>query len=810
MKLGLALGCACVTFAACAVPTKDAPTTDGTALVGLGNVAGTPAEALQRYVDGGEIAGAISMVATSGKVETAYVGLADPTTGRPFDDRSFFWIASMTKGFCGAAVMSCVDKGLLSLDDPIEKYIPEIADVKVEEKDATGRVVRRSPKTKMTIRMCLSHVAGYPFSTPLELERGALSMSLAEHVKGAVECPLLRDPLTKHQYSNVDINLAGRVVEIVTGMAFEDYLQQTFFDPLGMKDITFYPSAEQLSHKVYVARVANGRHYEDGRNDQWAKFLKHKELRRGHEHAIAAGGLYSTAADVMKFYLMLANDGKAPDGRRILSHAAIVELSRAQYPSLDRYTLGLRQFGDWFGHDGALQTEAYANWKENRAALLFVQVTGKWDHRFKKDWRASAMAPQKGPLSANTGKWKMFDRRLGMFIHWGIYSVGGLHEQEQSRYGIPREEYAKRKERFFAEKFDPDHFIDVAESAGAEYIVITTKHHDGFCMWATKTTEFNVMNTPAKRDVIGELAAACKRRGMKLGFYFSNPDWNASFANNAKSTHQIPLQPGDKPDLERYVAFVKAQVAELLSNYGEIVCFFWDIPTNIERPEMDELVRKLQPGIKINDRGWGNALACDYSTPERDYKWDTPSDKNIEACDAAGVHSWGYRINEDYHSLGYMSRRIDRYLAAGGNFLLNVGPKSDGTIPEESVRLMAEVGRWYRRVRESYHDVVTDGTLVEDKKCIVGRRGDVLFLHFPEGLDASGFALPPLAINPVCATVLNNGRKLRTAVEMMPWRLGKDVLHVMDVPVDELANEAVVVRLDFRPGELPAVSTVLK
>ena len=392
MKFGLALGLVCAAHVACAVPTADAPTTDGTALVGLGKSSSSPAAALQRYVDSGEIAGAVSMVAVSGKVETAYVGLADPTTGRPFDGKTLFWIASMTKGFCGSAVMSCVDKGLLSLDDPVEKYIPEIADVQVEEKGPDGKTVRRPPKTKMTIRMCLSHVAGYPFSTPLELERGALNLSMAEHVKGAVECPLLRDPLTAHQYSNVDINLAGRVVEIVTGMAFEDYLQKTFFDPLGMKDITFYPTAEQLSRKVYVARVANGRRYEDGRGDQWAKMLDHREIRRGREHAIAAGGLYSTPADVMKFYLMLANDGKAPDGTRILSHASILELSRAQYPHLDRYSLGLRQFGDWFGHDGALQTEAYANWKENRAALLFVQVTGSWDHRFKLDWRASAMA----------------------------------------------------------------------------------------------------------------------------------------------------------------------------------------------------------------------------------------------------------------------------------------------------------------------------------------------------------------------------------------------------------------------------------
>ena len=366
-------------------------TTDGTALKCLTASGETPAAALRRFVDKGEIAGAVSMVAVSGRVETAYVGLADPTTGRKFDEKSLFWIASMTKGVCGAAVMSCVDRGLVSLDDPIEKYIPEIANVKVAEKGADGQTTLRPPKVKMTLRMCLSHVAGYPFNTPLADRKGAFSLSLADHVKGAVDCPLLWDPLTKHQYSNVDINLAGRVVEIVTGQLFEDYLQKTFLDPLGMRDTTFYPTTEQLSHKVYVARVENGKPYADGRGDRWAKPLSFGALRRGKIHAIAAGGLFATAADVMKFYCMLANDGKTPDGTRLLSHAAIVELSRAQYPELDCYTLGLRQFGDWFGHDGALQTEAYANWKERRAALLFVQITGPWNHAFKTAWRQAAL-----------------------------------------------------------------------------------------------------------------------------------------------------------------------------------------------------------------------------------------------------------------------------------------------------------------------------------------------------------------------------------------------------------------------------------
>ena len=397
--------------------------------------------------------------------------------------------------------------------------------------------------------------------------------------------------------------------------------------------------------------------------------------------------------------------------------------------------------------------------------------------------------------------WNMFDRRLGMFVHWGIYSAGGLHEQEQMRYRRTREEYNKRMAEFGAELFTGDNLIDVAESAGAEYIVLTSKHHDGFCMWNTRTTDFNVMNSAARRDLVGELAAACRRRGMKLGFYFSNPDWHQPFAHNAASTHQIELQPGDMPDREKYVALVKAQVTELLTNYGEIVCFFWDIPTGIDLPEMDELVRKLQPGIMINDRGWGNKATCDYSTPERDYKWAL-GNRHVEACDAVGVHSWGYRINEDYRTTGYLTRNIDRYLSTGGNYLLNVGPKADGSLPAETLRCMRSVGRWYAKVRDSYRSVVSETNLVQDAGFTTTRRGNEVFLHFREAPMSSGLFLHSFDRIPREALVLNTGTALKAVVEMSPWSWSDATksapcLHLMGIPADELANEAVVIRLTF-------------
>ena len=401
------------------------------------------------------------------------------------------------------------------------------------------------------------------------------------------------------------------------------------------------------------------------------------------------------------------------------------------------------------------------------------------------------------PVRFGDGK-GLFNRRLGMFVHWGIYAVDGYHEQQWMRRRMPKADYVTRAGRFTAKDFDPDRWIDVAEAAGAEYIVFTAKHHDGFCLWDTATTDFKVTNTPARRNVLRELADACRRRGMKLGLYYSNPDWHHPNAYNPKSTHQLERpNPGDEPDLERYKAYVRQQIAELMSDYGEIVCLFWDIPTKVSAPEMDELVRKLQPGILIDDRGWGNV--GDYSTPERGIPEGTAFAKATEACDSVGAQSWGYRANEDYRTLGYLTRAIDRILSRGGNFLLNVGPKEDGTIPAESEALLRRVGTWYRNVRESYRDVAFVEGLVADSGCLVTRRRNVVYLHYGKGLDATGVDLKPMKERPKSVTLLNREKPLKFDVEVLPLNWGKNVesLHLWDIPADDLANESAVIRMEL-------------
>ena len=400
-------------------------------------------------------------------------------------------------------------------------------------------------------------------------------------------------------------------------------------------------------------------------------------------------------------------------------------------------------------------------------------------------------------LKNNRGQWRMFDRRVGMFVHWGAYSVLGYHEQARWRLKMSRADYRKAVSGFSAERFSADELVAAAESLGADYIVLTAKHHDGFCMWDTRTTDFCVMNTPAKRDLVREVADACRRRGMKLGFYFSNPDWNHPNGYNSLSSHQAPLEPGDVPDMEVFKAFVKAQITELMTSYGEICCLFWDIPTHIDAPEMNALVRRLQPGIMIDDRGWG--AGGDYSTPERSMPPGSAFASPTEACDSVGARSWGFRANEDYRTAAYCARSIDRMLSRGGNFLLNVGPKADGTLPQEARDLLARTGDWYRRVRESYRDVTTEPWLVKGEKVLVTRRGATVYVHCAMGLDKTGLDLAPLDILPERATVLNDASPVECELVIMPerWRSGRRTLHLKDIQVEKYSNESTVIRLDF-------------
>lgn len=391
------------------------------------------------------------------------------------------------------------------------------------------------------------------------------------------------------------------------------------------------------------------------------------------------------------------------------------------------------------------------------------------------------------------------DNRFGMFIHWGIYALSGIHEQYWQRWNIPAATYVKYAEQFNPKGFNPVIWLDLAQEAKMEYLVFTTKHHDGFCMWDTKQTEFNIMNTPFGKDVLAMLAEECHKRDFPLVLYYSVADWHHPVYPNIGRHHEIVTDPANH-DMPAYVEYVKAQLSELCNNYGTIHGIWWDMNVpEYKDPSVAQLIRKLQPLAKINNRGFDNG---DFSTPERD--WD-PENANplggkhrfVEACQSVGVNSWGYRKDEDYYSSKYLLQCIDKWLSDGANYLLNVGPDADGIIPSQAMRILKDIGNWMQHVRPAFNGKPRP-RMLENNELKVISDGNVLYVHCPMGLTSSTIALNPLSDEPLSVILMNNGQPLDWTFEPVVYQrhCGNKILRIRNIPVDEL-NGPAVIKLSF-------------
>ncbi len=398
------------------------------------------------------------------------------------------------------------------------------------------------------------------------------------------------------------------------------------------------------------------------------------------------------------------------------------------------------------------------------------------------------------------------ENKFGMFIHWGVYSQYGLHEQAMARYELNAEEYEKRAMKFNPVSYNPKEWVLMAKSAGMKYICFTAKHHDGFCMWDTKYTDYNIMNTSYAKDVLKMLAEACEKHGMLLSIYYSNPDWHHEHGYNSFASHQWRCKNKKDVDFSEYIKYIKNQITELLTNYGKIYTLFWDIPPKIKDKSVNELVRKLQPEIFINDRGFDEG---DFSTPERemmaipDYMRFT---RMTEACNSVGEQSWGYRENEDYHTVKYLTSSIDKIMAMGGSYLLNVGPKPDGTINETSKEIISKVGNWYNRMNgclekteEEKHEYEIKGL---DYK--VNKKDGKTYFHFYNGITSSAVTIENVASLPKMVRFMNNSKELDFEFAAMPGIFDmdtgiakKDCLHIFNIPTEEFLSEPIVIEITW-------------
>ncbi len=315
------------------------------------------------------------------------------------------------------------------------------------------------------------------------------------------------------------------------------------------------------------------------------------------------------------------------------------------------------------------------------------------------------------------------DTRFGMFIHWGLYAVPAGVWKDKNDHGewimntghIPVEEYEKFLGKFNPVKFNAETIVKAAKDAGMGYIVITSKHHDGFALFDSKVSEYDVMATPFKRDIMKELADAAAKGGVKMCWYHSIMDWHHP---DYTPRRDWETRPTTGADFDRYVAYMKGQLKELLTNYGPIGVLWFDGQwegtwNNVRGRDLEQYVRGLQPNIIINSRvgkeggEWGfrdRATALgDYGTPEQEIPPHIIRDMDWETCMTMNEH-WGYcAADHQFKSTEDLVRKLADIASKGGNFLLNIGPTAEGEIPPESVQRLAEIGKWMKVNGEAIH-----------------------------------------------------------------------------------------------------------
>jgi alpha-L-fucosidase len=320
-------------------------------------------------------------------------------------------------------------------------------------------------------------------------------------------------------------------------------------------------------------------------------------------------------------------------------------------------------------------------------------------------------------------RWFVKDR-FGMFIHWGLYAIPGRGEWVKSIERLTNANYQLYFEEFNPGNFDPKTWARLAKLAGMKYAVLTAKHHDGFCLFDSKLTDYKATNTPARRDLVREFTEAFRAEGLKIGLYYSLLDWHhPHYPAYGDPYHPLRNQqpaPGEKRDFNEYLEYLHGQVAELLTQYGKIDIMWFDFSygeltgETWKATELVTMSRSFQPHLIIDNRLGASGeqqnitttnrpiFAGDFACPEQMIPPEGLADAQgkpypWEACITMNDH-WGYcAADHEYKSPGQIIRALVECVSKGGNLLVNVGPDSQGEIPRESMRILTEIGEWMRR-----------------------------------------------------------------------------------------------------------------
>ena len=391
--------------------------------------------------------------------------------------------------------------------------------------------------------------------------------------------------------------------------------------------------------------------------------------------------------------------------------------------------------------------------------------------------------------------------RFGMFIHWGPVSLTG-HEIGWSRGAqTPIEIYDNLYKQFNPTNFNADEWVSIAKAAGMKYIVLTTKHHDGFCLWDTKLTDYNIMNSPFKRDVVKELAAACRKQGIEFGAYYSTCDW---YNTNWPATSPGGSVMREKSDMDVYEKYLQGQISELVTNYGPLITIWNDVASHNgvnygkRGAATIKMVRRLQPNILINNRTGDDG---DFDTPEQKigkFQLDRP----WESCMTVSAHNawaWG-GANDGVKSVAACLKMLISGAGGDGNVLLNVGPRPDGVIDPAQANLLKEVGAWLGKNGESIYGT-RGGPWKPGGGIVSTRKGSTVYLHVMK-TENGRVELPALPAEIKSATLLS-GEKVSAKQE--------DGKLVVEIPTTALDAFDTIVKLELdRPAmEIPVISSVL-
>jgi alpha-L-fucosidase len=309
------------------------------------------------------------------------------------------------------------------------------------------------------------------------------------------------------------------------------------------------------------------------------------------------------------------------------------------------------------------------------------------------------------------------EAKFGMFVHFGLYSLIGQHEWALEAEGIPLADYEKLAPHFKPRPDAPREWARLARKAGQKYMVLTTKHHEGFCLFDTKLTDYCLPRQPGGFDLVRSYVEAARAEGLKIGFYYSLPDWH----------HPDGGKWDDPAAWRRYLDYAQGQIRELMSNYGKIDILWYDTDGTTgpwEGEKLNDMVFGLQPDIIVNNR---NGLDGDFSTPEQ--KIDPAVGKAWESCMTLN-DSWGF--NRGDHAWKTPREIVDNLATCargGGNYLLNIGPMPDGTVPEPSVEILSEVGAWLERNGASIYGTERSDYASWHPSANFTHRGTTLYVH---------------------------------------------------------------------------------